>query len=408
MVGGAATIHSFVGKAMPASSLAAWSQRYRGWLLETALSLWCSTGVWAETGGFVEVIDQAGAPLPVPVRARVFGRQVYVLATGSELGWVGPWQQPALAGLAHFRRHYRRADGLYRTLADRDGNALDDRALLYDQAFMLLALCKCRRVLPNARDEALAIVGTLQATMRHEAGGFREADENPFQSNAHMHFLETCLAWIEADGEAFWRPLAAEVAELALTRFIDADSGALREFFAADWTPHPGDKGRIVEPGHQFEWAWLLERWARLSGDARASVAADRLYDIGEIGVDAGRKVALDALNDDFSRRTDRARLWPQTERIKAALILAERAQGERRAALLASAQAACAALWRYLETPILGLWYDKLSGEGVFADEPAPASSFYHIVAAIAQLDQTVEALALMSLPLPAGASRK
>ena len=388
-------MNSFLGRAISASSLAAWSQRYRGWLLESALPMWSGTGVRAQTGGFVEVIGQDGAALPVPVRARVFGRQVYALSTGAELGWAGPWQRPALAGLAHFRRHYRRADGLYRTLADSDGNALDDRALLYDQAFMLLALCKCLHVLPDARDEALAIVQAIQATMRHEARGFREADENPFQSNAHMHFLESCLAWIEADGKAPWRPLAAEMVELALTRFIDAGSGALREFFAADWAPRPGDKGRIVEPGHQFEWAWLLERWARLSGDARASAAAERLYDIGELGVDPGRKAALDALDDDFSPRTDRARLWPQTERMKAALILAERAQGERRAALLAAAQEACAVLWRYLETPIPGLWRDKLTGEGRFVAEPAPASSLYHIVAAIEQLDRTVGALA-------------
>ncbi|HEV7260496.1 MAG TPA: AGE family epimerase/isomerase [Bosea sp. (in: a-proteobacteria)] len=377
-----------------ASSLTIWSQRYRGWLLDTALPLWSSTGVRQETGGFVEVIDQAGAALPLPVRGRVCCRQVYALVTGAELGWRGPWQQPALAGLAHFRKHYRRPDGLYRTLADRDGNALDDRALLYDQAFMLLALSRCHRILPDARDEALAIAATLQATMRHAAGGFREENETPFQSNAHMHLLEACLAWIEADGAALWRQLAAELVELALTRFIDAGSGALRECFTADWTPHPGDKGRIVEPGHQFEWAWLLERWARLSGDMRASAAAERLNDVGEIGVDADRKVALDALNDDFSRRTDRARLWPQTERLKAALILAERAQGERRAELLASAEDACAALWRYLQTPIPGLWYDKHSGDGAFAEEPAPASSLYHIVAAIRQLDETVAGL--------------
>ena len=72
---------------------------------------------------------------------------------------------------------------------------------------------------------------------------------------------------------------------------------------------------------------------------------------------------------------------------------------------LLAGAEEACAALWRYLDTPVPGLWYDKLSGEGSFAEEPAPASSFYHIVAAIGQLGQTVATLD--AAPLQRAAAR-
>jgi mannose-6-phosphate isomerase len=44
----------------------------------------------------------------------------------------------------------------------------------------------------------------------------------------------------------------------------------------------------------------------------------------------------------------------------------------------------AAAGLTRYLKTPVRGLWYNRLTPSGVFLDEPAPASSFYHIVGAI------------------------
>ena len=43
---------------------------------------------------------------------------------------------------------------------------------------------------------------------------------------------------------------------------IDPATGALREFFDAERHSAPRYQGRIVEPGHEFEWAWLLLRWA--------------------------------------------------------------------------------------------------------------------------------------------------
>jgi mannose-6-phosphate isomerase len=55
----------------------------------------------------------------------------------------------------------------------------------------------------------------------------------------------------------------------------------------------------------------------------------------------------------------------------------------------LADARSAAIALLRYLDTPTPGLWRDKLTPEGQFIDEPAPASSLYHLVAAIQELQR-------------------
>ena len=40
-----------------------------------------------------------------------------------------------------------------------------------------------------------------------------------------------------------------------------------------------------------------------------------------------------------------------------------------------------------YFETPVPGLWRDRRLAEGGFVDEPAPASSFYHIMVAFNEL---------------------
>jgi mannose-6-phosphate isomerase len=40
-----------------------------------------------------------------------------------------------------------------------------------------------------------------------------------------------------------------------------------------------------------------------------------------------------------------------------------------------------------YLDTPVPGLWWDRLNADGTFVEEAAPASSFYHIVCALNEL---------------------
>jgi mannose/cellobiose epimerase-like protein (N-acyl-D-glucosamine 2-epimerase family) len=221
--------------------------------------------------------------------------------------------------------------------------------------------------------------------VRVPAGGWREAGEHPYQANAHMHLLEACMAWEAIEPQGEWRAMADEIVALARRAFIDAEGGFLREFFDEAWAPAAGEDGRLVEPGHQFEWAWLLTRWGRLRGEAWALEAAIRLYEVGARGVDQARGVAMDALNDDLSVRSEQARLWPQTERLKAALILAETAEGGRRILLADDARKAMAGLQRYLEPS--GLWRDKMRADGSFVDEPAPASSLYHIMVAWEQV---------------------
>ncbi|MCP6362574.1 AGE family epimerase/isomerase, partial [Klebsiella pneumoniae] len=80
-------------------------------------------------------------------------------------------------------------------------------------------------------------------------GGVMESGAHPYQSNAHMHLLESALAWEEANGDAAWGRLADRIVDLARTRFIDPQSGYLLEFFQKDWSPAAGEDGRLVEPG---------------------------------------------------------------------------------------------------------------------------------------------------------------
>ncbi len=352
---------------------------FDGWMRFNALPLWATVGV-ADDGGFHEAIDRNGIPVGDFRRARVQTRQAWVYSVAGRAGWSGPLRRLVKDSLDRFEATNRRPDGLYRTRVGASGEAIDETASLYDQAFVLLAFAAAA----EAGVEAEAMKGRAGrlhealAGLSHPAGGWREDAGHPYQANAHMHLLEACLAWEAVEPRGPWTATADAIVGLARRAFIDPKGGFLREFFDADWRPAVGEAGTLVEPGHQFEWAWLLTRWGRSRGDQQASAAARRLYDAGARGIDAARGVAIDELDDRLAVRSTRARLWPQTEWLKAALVLeAELPAGEVARALKG--------LRTYLEPT--GLWRDKLEADGAFVDEPAPASSLYHIAAAWMQL---------------------
>jgi mannose/cellobiose epimerase-like protein (N-acyl-D-glucosamine 2-epimerase family) len=362
--------------------------RLHEWLVGAAYPLWSSQGVDPRNGGFVEALDQDGTARPDPRRARVQPRQLTTFAQAPTLGWRGDVTGIVRRGADYLVAHYLREDGLYRTLAGVDGAALDERALLYDQAFVLLGFASAAITL-DARAEferrALDLRDQIEKQWRGASGGFcsGEVDADRRESNPHMHLLEACLAWSEIGNDPGWAAWVDEIADLAVARFINPASGALGEAFTASWSAAPGLPGRVVEPGHQFEWAWLLLQCQRRNWPARRAHAL-RLIAIGE---DAGvhGTVAINTLLDDLSVHDPNARLWPQTERLKSALLAASITGDSKHST---SAADAAASLFPYLDTAIAGLWFDLRLPNGTVIDSPAPASSFYHIVGGIAALD--------------------
>jgi mannose-6-phosphate isomerase len=288
----------------------------------------------------------------------------------------------------YFTACYRRPDGFFRTVADADGRALDERALLYDQAFALLGYAAAAIALDAPGEferRALELRHLIVARLGADDGSFRSDEETTGrrESNPHMHLLEAFLAWAEIGHDAGWAAGVRTLSDLALRRFIRKDSGALGESYLATWRPTPGIPGGMIEPGHQFEWAWLLLRCERWHASPLRD-AALRLIAIGDrFGVH--NKIAVNAMHDDFTVSDANGRFWPQCERLKAALIAAT-VTGERQ--YWSMAEAAAASLFPYLDTPVPGLWLDEKLATGEFVVSPTPASTFYHVVGAIAALD--------------------
>jgi mannose-6-phosphate isomerase len=364
--------------------LEALEQQFSEWLFLSALPLWNSAGIDMQAGGFHEAIGMKGAIRDCPRRARVQGRQSFVFALAGKLGWGGPWCAAAEHGLEYLDRCYRGDDGLYHTQVLADGTLSDPAVMTYDQAFVLLAaaeLYEMRRDREDLKIFARSLMRRICLLRRCPEGGFWEVGPRKYLSNPQMHLLEAALFWAPLDRDPIWMEVAGEIVSLALNRFIDPKHGALFEEFGENWSVSEDTETLSIEPGHQFEWAWLLEKWTVLTDSNEAHIAAEVLFGAGRLGVDVTRNVAIDEVDHGFKPRRDTARLWPQTERLKAAVILYDSANEKAASQYEQEIVSAAESLWRYLEVPLKGLWRDKMLPDGSFVDEPAPASSFYHII---------------------------
>jgi mannose/cellobiose epimerase-like protein (N-acyl-D-glucosamine 2-epimerase family) len=373
-----------------AYDLASVHHSFRDWLNTHAYEVWWTRGADREQGGFHERLHLDATPTDEPRRARLHPRQVFAYAHATELGWVGPALQAVKHGLHFFMSHYKRDDGFYRSRVAPDGAAADQPIELYDQAFALLGFASAYSSSNDERwrSEAYALHRGLLNQFQRAAGGFEESlpARLPLASNSHMHLLEAALAWLELDKNPRWLNLATQIVELALTRWLSSPAGVISEHFDGAWQPlHT--RGWVIEPGHQFEWASLLLHFVAHSRDPRLVPTALRLIEFGETwGVDPRRRAVMNSCFVDGRCDDAEARLWPQTERIRASCMAAE-ATGD--SLYTGRTLEALETLMRYFETPLPGLWHDRLSAEDTFIVEPAPASSFYHIVGAALALER-------------------
>lgn len=374
---------------------------WRDWFLSRAFPLWSTQGVDRQRGGFFEKLDAQGQPVEEPRRTRVVARQLYVCATARRLGWSGDTSALLAHGLDFLLNRLRCPDGTFATSVDVRTGERNGHFDLYEQAFALFALASVhetdRTAFAHLPGIALTTLERLREGWQHALGGFHESQppQAPLRANPHMHLLEAALQWhrVSQDHAPTWGGLADEVAALALDHLLDTNSGLVTEWFDLGWRPLPGERGSEAEPGHQFEWGWLLMQWALARPEhprrSEALDAATRMIDLGEqLGVDPARGVAINTLGTDGRWRDAHAKLWPQTERIKAWLTRADLAQQASRpeaaTQALARATAATQSLLRYLDHPVSGAWHESLNEHGHWQAQDTRASSLYHIVYAL------------------------
>ncbi len=345
-------------------------------------------------GGFHERLDQSSALVATGrKRLMVQARQLYVLSHAALLG-DRSGQRAAERGYDFLLRSYRdhRHGGWYFSVTPA-GDALDPGKDLYAHAFLLFALAWLHRAFaaPGALGHATRTMDLLHDRMALPVGGFHAAASRhwapipgPLRQNPHMHLLEAALALHDASGDSRWLAEADSLVELFRRRLYHPASGTLQEFFGADWQPHP-EHGGIVEPGHQFEWVWLLHQYARRGGAQAVATEADALFRFAlRHGVDGEHGGIHDQVAPGGAPMQNTRRIWPVTEAIKACVAMTE-AGHDRRAD---AGRLATQLLRDFIRHDRPG-WHETLTRDGVPTMTDLPGSTPYHLFLAAAEAER-------------------
>jgi mannose-6-phosphate isomerase len=371
--------------------------RIRQWLIGAALPKWGSVGFDSTFGGFRERLDLQGRPIAdVPYRLLTQARQIYAFSHAFLLGWAPEGRDLAGSAVDNLRRRYESPDGSpgYVFSVSPTSGAVDPRRDFYGHAFVLFALAWWYRVSADARcvDTALRLMETMDRIFGAASGG-GYVDGHPYPQgqriqNPHMHYFEAMVAWHQATGEARFLARAGEIFGLFCGRFWQPRTKSLPEYFDQDWTPVDGDAGAFFEPGHHFEWSWLLRAYGRMAGRS-VEPYAHQLYETAERQgfLEDGR--IADQVLPGRGVHKGSTRLWPHTEWAKASA--AEFESGNEHAG--AAALKALALLQaRFCRPELSGGWIDHLDGEGRPIVEFMPATSLYHILLAVAEVGRVFD----------------
>lgn len=147
------------------------------------------------------------------------------------------------------------------------------------------------------------------------------------RQNPHMHLLEACLFAEETWHESCYAEMADQLVGLFIDYFYIADKSQLCEFFTDELKPHP-ETGSRVEPGHYFEWVWLLKKYATLRGDANKynDLCFSLLKWANDYGWDPVYGGIFDVLTPEGQVITDTKRIWPFAEALKANALMIDSA----------------------------------------------------------------------------------
>jgi mannose-6-phosphate isomerase len=317
-----------------------------------------------------EALDDAHQPLPVQrYRAMACARQLFLFTS---LGDRPGAAERAAALFTSLDRHF--ADpvhgGWFYSVGPQ-GAPLDTRKDLYTHAFVLFACAHYLRRAPAAGacvDRALAAIerfaigdGLYTACLGEN---WASLGEGPLQ-NPLMHLAEAFLATLDARPSATTEAALQALCDGMHQRFFDPGHQVLLE-------KPVGTVDNWYEPGHQFEWFYLLASSPFL---ASHPLAADMAAALGRSEAQGVRDSAVCAsLAAGGALLDGTRRIWAQAEYLRALSLLPARS-----ASLAAQLQALQAHFLRAAG------WYECRDAEGAVNRHDMPSTTPYHLYTCLA-----------------------
>lgn len=379
------------------------SQDLERHLLAELIPFWHERGIDRNRQGFHDVLDEHGQPVERPTkRLLVQARQTYVFSHAFLLGKQDWALNDARMGCDVLQeRYWDHKHGGWFSNVSAAGEPVDRRKDTYNHAFVLFAMAYYHRASGDVQALRMASA-TLDVMEQHLAdpvgGGFMERAEQdwtliegPRRQNPHMHLFEAFLALYEASGEPRYLQHARKINQLFQERLFDPAHSCLGEYFDRAWKPQSGEEGNIVEPGHHFEWVWLLHQFARITHESAALEFADKLFSFAaRWGVDAEAAGVFDQVDRAGKVLKDGKRLWPQTEFVTAC---AARCEDRREPEALARMQGMLDLCYSKYINPVHHGWREHFQRDWTLSMAEMPATSVYHIVLGLSEAARVLRA---------------
>ncbi|APC16199.1 N-acylglucosamine 2-epimerase [Pseudomonas frederiksbergensis] len=340
---------------------------------DVIVPLWQGPGWNAAMALPYEALDAEHRPLPPQrYRAMACARQLYLFA--SLIGDVPAAEERAAALFRSLQRHFHDAEhGGWFYSIDAHGAPLDQRKDLYTHAFILFACAhywaKVREPLvASVLNAALEVVAQRFATDDglYEASLDRDwssLNTGPLQ-NPLMHLAEAFLATLSVRDDTAVQTALVVLCDGMHKRFIHPDDGVMLE-------KPLGAVDNWFEPGHQFEWYFLLESSALLRGSTlhRSLSRAFSATEQQGVNQQTGAVRAMLDPNLDGRPRDETQRIWAQAEYLRA-LTLRPDSEALIQRQLLALQQ-------RFLHA---GGWYECLDRDSAVSRGDMPSTTPYHL----------------------------
>lgn len=361
------------------------ASKCQSWLSNVVLPLWAREGL-RENGVFEEGLSSPTKPLSKGViRFRVQPRQAYVYAHANQLGWFDGTEVVKSVVEKGFR-YFQSSSGYYAFSTSDDLTINNDVQYAYEHAFAMLGFAWHYQVTQDetslARAESCYQFFNLRLRDPKFDGFFSSLSDKSLKcQNPHMHLFEALMALFETTHDEEWLERADEIYELFCKRFFNGSN--LVEFFDREWqAKHPLSEN--IDPGHQYEWVWLLSHYSKL----RKVDVSDKIMSLMSFAAELGHSatgLVMDEIKQDGRKYRETSRLWCQTEYLKACVAMFE---SNPTSVNEKSVVQAVEAIFKYFIEPAQpGLWIDHVDVNGYPLSYAAPASTLYHIFLAFSEV---------------------
>ncbi|QCE35210.1 hypothetical protein FAI40_07640 [Acetobacteraceae bacterium] len=385
-------------------------EKWTSWMFDEAAPLWSSAGYHSDLGLFNEMLTFTGrAENPQGLRLMAQARQVssFALLASFQEGDEA-WGDLALSVMGRLEKLYHNRDGQKGWIfsLNQKQEILEAKRDLYGHAFVLFAYASLGHLLKEKNSPAFQKFRQTSLCAGEEIfqlfgveiaeGQFQRFSEwrevlpyhGEHAQNPWMHLLEACLSLYEVYGDMIWQQRAKEILKLFKTHLV-AEKGLLPEKFDEHWQALEKAGQNSVEPGHLFEWSWLLGEACRLLDleDFEVEALQKIAQTFKEFAVQYGKSSQnphwiVNAVLETGHEYNSAIRLWLQTEYLR--LLASSYTKGANEKILEKLQEQTEIFFEDFTPKRLKGGWIDRLNKNGNPESALMPATSFYHILSAV------------------------